>query len=251
VGCTFEGNLAAQIGKNSQGDDVIRENGSGGAINSDGIHNRVFLVNSTLGGNSTTIGKGGAVAVLPSNLYYDHIILFEKSFDGRTLSQSIDQGPRLPGPHPGTTLFQIDNTTIAHNSANGQYKLDDQLGKNILHGARGGGIAVIPDENYLLGGVVSITSTIVALNTTAAVGFGPDIWCADDTVSLTNLIGLPGQFNLVGAHGDPTMGGSGQFNLATSVSPGTQSLPLDPLLDPLANYGGSTKTYRLRFEPNA
>jgi hypothetical protein len=114
VGCTFEGNLAAQIGKDNNGDDVIRENGSGGAINSDGIHNRVFLVNSTLGGNSTTIGKGGAVAVQPFQVYYDHIILFEKSFDGRTLSQSKDQGPRPPGPHPGTTLLVRSSMAFAN-----------------------------------------------------------------------------------------------------------------------------------------
>jgi len=141
----------------------------------------------------------------------------------------------------GRSRTEIYNSTIVGNQASGNVLTDNQ-GMKYVAGGRGGGIAIVTDDNGGMDGDVELTSTIVATNTVQPEplaipgGSGPDIWTTD-TGPVTALGGKG--FNLVG------VGDNGQFGLLGQS--GTLVVPLDPQLYPLAYNGGHVRTHAIDY----
>lgn len=109
----------------------------------------------------------------------------------------------------GTGQMTIVNSTIAYNNTTAGY---------------GGGIQVTG------AGTVTLHNTILAANTAGASAF-QDVIGALSAASSYNLIGQ--------------VGGSGLTNNVNGNKVGTATVLIDPLLAPLGDYGGSTKTHAL------
>jgi predicted outer membrane repeat protein len=239
VACTFVGNMAAGP-MVVDGHAVVVETGSGGAIHMEGVVNELYLVNSTFSANiagyNGGFGKGGAIAFLGSNLYYDHKTIFNTNYDARTMMLVLDQSDPPPGPvffeH---SHLQIANCTIADNSSNGA--VDEFL---VLQGGCGGGLAVLVGSQGNYEGDEIISSTIIAKNQVTG-GFGPDVWAANAAPGAS----ATGQKNLIGI----TDSGNFSVPLAKNSSNvalgGTLAALLDPLLHSLADNGGYADTYAI------
>jgi predicted outer membrane repeat protein len=260
VGCTLKNNSCAgpKLDPNDpNGGQLIIETGYGGGIYMEGLANELYVVDSTLSANMvgavsgkySGLGKGGAIGFKGEFFYYEHKIIVNKNYDDRSISVVLDQTDPDPNgpPFPGRSLLEIDNCTIAENSAAGTKDIN-----NLLQGGRGGGIAALRDTANFEG-MLFFTSTIVAKNTVPAIGIGPDLWASDDSSGSVNAPGRAYDsgnmqydkgYNLVG------IADSGNLFLSVSNS-GTLAAPLDPLLHPLAYNGGLTKTYAIGWNSPA
>jgi len=179
------------------------QDGGGIFMNSSGM---LSLLNSTLAdniatGTSTVGGQAGGLLQLQGNT-----IVSDSTFSGNSATSQAGATASEGGGlfHQGGGLTFL-NATIANNSAE-----------------RGGGLAGLatsdPSKNR-----VSLQNTIVATNSAAEIG--PDVFA----------ISLPfysNGHNLIGV-------GSNSFvNDVNSDQVGTLGSPLNPQLEPLANYGG-------------
>ena len=108
-----------------------------------------------------------------------------------------------------TGQMTIVNSTIAHNTTTGF----------------GGGIQVTGT------GTVTLHSTILAANTAGA----------SASHDVNGALGAASSYNLIGQ-----VGGSGLTNNVNGNKVGTATVLIDPLLAPLGDYGGKTKTHALR-----
>ena len=175
-----------------------------------------FLTNSTVSGNRAGSNGGG--------IYGNTVTLMvtQSTVSGNDADSS--GGGIWASPSPAES--EIVNSTITENTSD-----DDSSGTG-----SGGGI-------YLSGNVynmpgMSVRNSIIAGNTDNT-GTAPDI---DNTAAATNP-DLNIEFSLIGindgsglASGNP----DGNNNLI-----GTSGSPIDPMLDPLGDYGGPTQTHRL------
>lgn len=154
-------------------------------------------------------------------------------------------GVAVRGNSVGTTLL-IVNTTISHNTAQtesggglctlGNFSLVTTLRNvtiaNNTAGYDGGGI-------YHGSGTLNMGSSIVAGNTSLHVGYAPDINAGSAT-----LITADG--NLIGNnYSVETQFPVGQPNRTNGDWVGNAAAPINPLLAPLGNYGGTTPTRAL------
>ncbi len=213
---------------------VITENetgsgGFGGGVFHSGT-GTLTIEESTFSGNSATFGGALASGATGS------IMIAGSTFG--PFNQSVNEGGAiyLGGSTGGATT--IKNSTISGNSA----------------GASAGGIAVAAS-----GAALTVVNSTIAYNTAANISgsAGGGIRRFNGTATLHNTIVA---LNMLGSGADDVAGGLvdiSSYNLfgvgAGSTTPtgpgnkfGTIMSPIDPLLDPLADYGGPTWTHRLQ-----
>ena len=187
-----------------------------------------FTSNST----ATAFGSGGGICVLGSTfLYLDHssVTHNQASFAGGGIYQN---GPTF------TCYVSIENSTIASNRTTWVYDgfppfphgggisllsgtltvLDSTVANNVSTYVAGG-----IGKGLFTSGTAQILNTIVAGNTAASTG--PDVAGAFQSIG----------YNLIGN----SSGSVGFTNLGDRIN-------VNPLLGPLANYGGPTLTMALR-----
>ena len=195
---------------------------AGGAIANTGT---LFIDSSTIADNSATIGgaihnKGsGFVSITTSTISGNtssssgagmvNIDTASLTIGNSTISGNIAQASAGGIYNASTVAVTITNSTITANSASNA-------------GQSGGGIL------NLSAGTIKLKSTILAKNSAPT---GPDI-ASNSTV--------PSQgYNLIGNNAGATI------TAATGDQIGTPAAPVDPLLGPLQDNGGPTKTHAL------
>jgi hypothetical protein len=184
--------------------------GNGGGIANSGT---LTLTNSTVISN-TAAGAGYSYS-FGGGIYSTGALMLTNSTVSGNSATSVGGGIENIG---GTVT--LANSTVADNSGGGIYNIafgTVTLANSTVADNSGGGI-----YNY---GKVVLSNTILAGNT--AMGY-PD--CAGGNQSL-----ISDGYNLVGV-------GDGCGGLTNGDQVGTSSNPLNPLLDPLGNYGGPTWT---------
>ena len=141
------------------------------------------------------------------------LTVVNSTISGNSKSGGTDNGGGIY--HSGTTT--ITNSTITNNRATGA-----------------GSASGVFKEFFA--GAVTVGSTIIAANVNNATK--PDV--------VESSFGFSSDgFNLIGNVGTAT----GFTSLGDQV--GSGAAPLDPLLDPLGDYGGSTQTHRLQVNSTA
>ncbi len=193
-----------------------RSSGSGGAILNDG--GTLTATQCTFSGNSTT--NGGAIFQTTGML---------------TLGQCTFTGNSAINGGGGAISNQSGNATLTHctlagNQATGGGAIELRNGTlSLTHCTLTGNTAVSSGGGAnIFGGTMTLENSIVSGNTLGAFGPGRDIF-NDINATLTrsgaNLVGVVSAFG--------TLNGPGTISTA------------DPLLAPLGNYGGPTKTFAL------
>ena len=222
---------------------------SGGGIYNGGV---LIAINSTFTGNSATssvgggISGGGTITVIgsafASNSAYAGGGIYS---DSGTLTATSDTfngniATALGGGICNSTTAIVTNSTFAGNSADtggGIYNIGPLMATNSTFTDNsaeitGGGI-----ENY---DTLTLNNTIVADNTAP---LGSTIY-GQDGPNIHGQVQPTSAFNLIGD-------GSGITNLTALEEPalsnliGTTADPINPLLAPLADYGGPTQTMAL------
>lgn len=213
-----------------QGNDAVAvvANAGGGLIFFGDSTN--LIMDSTINDNEATNGGGGGIQT-------------ESSFDliNSTVSRNSANfgGGGINGSGTGL-IWTVTNSTISGNTAGssgGGIRIDNAtlvlnnatITDNTATNGSGGGI-----DNPNSGNVVEIQNTIVAGN------FDLDDGATPDCRSFASNAPISGGYNLIGDD-------SGcMFTMATGDQLGTAGAEIDPMLDPLANYGGPTETHRLQ-----
>lgn len=212
TGClsVFEGGGIHNTGLLNVGGSTISggfASGSGGAIFStaSGI---VSIANSTISGNTATSGVSGIGGGIASQ---GGLTVLNSTISGNTATNTENQSSCGGGIYSSGTLT-VANSTVTGNTVT-------QTGG----GTQAGGI-------LRAGGSASIRNTIAGANVNNA------------TVADVNAVGATGftssGFNLIGNRGNVTFG-------ATGDQSSTGASPLNPLLGPLQNNGGTTSTHAL------
>jgi hypothetical protein len=129
----------------------------------------------------------------------------------------------------GAGVYNFDTLTLTNCTISGNYAASDQ------GGASGGGL--------FNGGTATLTNCTISGNIGGGLANGGTVTLANTIVAGNNGADVAGAFtsqgnNLIGA----TDGSSGWVS---SDLTGTSAQPLNPLLAPLANYGGRTQTMAL------
>ncbi|MEG4028122.1 MULTISPECIES: Calx-beta domain-containing protein [unclassified Microcoleus] len=187
--------------------------GSGG-----GIYNReggtVKVTNSTLSGN--TVGGFFENGLFGGGIYNDNgtVEVTNSTLSGNTATNA---GSRGAGIYNKAGTVTLTNSTLSGNKANPSNSVPSF--PSLSSPASGGGI--------WNGGTVNVKNTIIALNSATT---DPDVFGSFAS----------GGYNLIG---DGT--GSTGFT-AVGDQVGTAAAPIDPLLNPLADNGGSTQTLALQ-----
>ncbi|MEG4943736.1 Calx-beta domain-containing protein [Microcoleus sp. F4-D5] len=187
--------------------------GSGG-----GIYNReggtVKVTNSTLSGN--TVGGFFENGLFGGGIYNDNgtVEVTNSTLSGNTATNA---GSRGAGIYNQAGTVTLTNSTLSGNKANPSNSVPSF--PSLSSPASGGGI--------WNGGTVNVKNTIIALNSATT---DPDVFGSFAS----------GGYNLIG---DGT--GSTGFT-AVGDRVGTAAAPIDPLLNPLADNGGSTQTLALQ-----
>ncbi|MEG4214283.1 Calx-beta domain-containing protein [Microcoleus sp. Pol14C6] len=184
-----------------------------------GIHNReggtVKVTNSTLSGNTATGPRSGfGYGAFGGGIYNDNgtVEVTNSTLSGNQVTKPSSSGAGIYNQAGTVTLT---NSTLSGNIANPSTTEFDI----IVPPGSGGGI--------WNGGTVNVKNTIVAQNIAAT---GPDVFGSFAS----------GGYNLIG---DGT-GSTGFTGVGDRV--GTAAAPIDPLLNPLADNGGSTQTVALQ-----
>lgn len=170
-----------------------------------------FIGNSTINDNQALAGNGGGLFMLAAPVGTEfgsqNLDVNSSTFSGN--SATAQGGGIYVSEIFGFTDFAgIYTSTIARNSA-----------------SQGGGL-------YIADAGVALRSSLVATNTAAT---GTDVWGSfsfdnrNEENSTSNLIGI----------------GVGATGLDSSNLIGTAELPIDPLIGPLQDNGGETKTHAL------
>ena len=184
--------------------------GGGGVMND---HGTMTITGCTISNNSasqyglTVTSKGGGILNDSGSL-----IITNSTISGNTCS-AFSPEPLFPGVAYGGGIsnggdLQITSSTIAHNSASGD-------------NAFGGGIYGT--------GPTRTDSSIIALNSAST---GPDLAGAGGLQSTG--------YNIIGNNADAVI------NSQPTDQIGTPAAPINPLLGPLADYGGPTLTHALQ-----
>jgi hypothetical protein len=193
----------------------------GGIVNSAtaAIANTVTLIvsNTTLSGNSAGYAGGGIFNKSDSPTAHATLTLTNCTLSGNSAVGADLNGIHLSGAGGGIAnqggTATVSNSTLSGNNADGAI-----FGAGIFNGAP----ATATDPNSLF----TLESTIVAANT------GVDVYQGSvDGGSTDNLIG------------DGTS--SGLTDGVNGNQVGSAASPINPLLAPLANYGGPTQTMAL------
>jgi CSLREA domain-containing protein len=198
----------------------------GGGIENDG-GGTVTLTNSTVRGN-TAIGVGGGISNHSGGItFISSTVSNNSSFDGAGIfnqegrlnltNSTVSRNSAASGMGGGILnlsrgALKLRNTTVAHNSA--------------IQG--GGGIRT--------SGPLTLTNSLVARNTAPQ---GPD-------VLKSGGITVTARFSLLGIGQ-----GSGVSDGLNGNQVGSLGTPLDPLLGPLADNGGPTRTHALLLDSPA
>jgi hypothetical protein len=186
--------------------------GSGGGIyNSQG--GTVKVTNSTLSGNK--VGGFFDRGLFGGGIYNDNgtVEVTNSTLSG---NETTNAGSRGAGIYNQAGTVTLTNSTISDNKVNPSNKAPLFP---LLYSPAGGGI--------WNGGTVNVKNTIVAQNTAAT---DPDV-----SGSFAS-----GGYNLIG-------NGTGSTGFtAVGDRVGTAAAPIDPLLNPLTNNGGSTQTRALQ-----
>jgi CSLREA domain-containing protein len=178
----------------------------------------VNLINSTVSNNTANNASGDSAAGIVTHAATLNIINSTISGNVVTGGGSGNGGAiRISGGAGGVS---ITNSTITNNSTDG------------LSSTNAGGIAN-------LFGTVTIRNSIVAGNT----GTVPDVYADIDGIYISSGYNLIGKNNGAETH-FPVGNPNGNHDIV-----GTISAPVDPRLDPLANYGGTMPTHRLQTLP--
>jgi hypothetical protein len=250
VGCTISYNRAG---------------GAGGGLETDGT-GRINIINSTIRGNVCTNQGGG--------IWLDAIGNGSAALN--VTSTQIDSNQALTGVgggigNAGNGGVFIVSSTLANNfsgSAGGGFDDANGLGTFVAYistfannsaAAQGGGIAVSSTTNTTTLDNCTVTGN-QSLGNTSTPGAGGGILSASGAVTINNSViagNSSGPANLTGgvapnldaaATGQGNFVGSGDAHL-TGITNGTQNnqvgtlaRPLNPLLGPLQNNGGTTLT---------
>jgi hypothetical protein len=175
--------------------------GSGAGVRN--VIGSLNIQNSTIAGNAAGATGGGVQ-------YQGGSGLITNSTISANLATTAGGGLRVA--FTSGSGVTVRNSTISNNTCNG--------GAN-----SGGGVSVIT------GAVITLSSTIIAANSSAAAG---DLSGSPQAGSSFNLIG-----NDTGLTGGTVVNGTNGNQVGTAVS------PIDPLLGPLQNNGGATRTRML------
>ena len=243
--CVIEGNNANGAG------------GTGGGIRST---NTLTIMNSTISGNASIASTSGGLSFAGSNLTIAHTMIFGNGAFGNgggmnisaTVSVAINNSTisnNTAGASSGGMFANrgtITNTTISNNTANGALATDG-----------GGGLRIQAGVNS-----VSLTSCTITANSApnSTTGARSGIWHETGTLNITNSIIAANVAQDIQRDGTGVITSAG-FNLIgenTSVTTefpaglpsgtnyvGTDAVPLNPMLGPLAYNGGRTFTHAL------
>jgi len=182
-----------------------------------GNNNTVNLINSTVSNNTANVSSGQTAGAIVTHAATLNIINSTISGNTVTGGGSANGGAIR---NSGGGIVNITNSTIANNSSDG------------LSATNAGGIAN-------LSGTVTIRNSIVAGN----VGTVPDVYGDIDGLYIS------AGYNLIGKNnGAETNFPAGNPNFNNDIV-GTSAAPVDPRLDPLGVYLGTTPTHRLQTSP--
>ena len=196
---------------------TLNSGGNGGAVRNGG---NTTINNSTFFDNEAS-GSGGAIASF-------------KILTTNNCTFSFNEAGTFGGAINNTGIVTLNSCTIAFNRANDDggalrvrnngkiYNINSCTIFGNTTGGSGGGIQKRDSAT------VNLRNSIVAGN--IATGSGPDLFDA----SATGIVSLG--FNFIGEDTDVT------FITTTGDQVGSMLSPLDPMLNPLANYGGETDT---------
>ncbi len=210
--CSVSGNVSAggirNDGTLTVDSSTISENNGlrGGGIENYGD---LTIVKSTVSNNVGDFASalgGGAGGVFSRD---GTLTITNSTISGNLKRNAHDNGGGIWTNSPTT----ITNTTIANNEG------------NVLSSSDASGI-------FAVSNLVTIRSTIIAANVNNST--------VPDVVAGSGGGFLSGGWNLIGNAGAVTT-----FNFLGDQT-GTAAAPLNPLLDPLGNYGGMTETHRLQ-----
>ncbi len=231
--CEFSFNTAAFSGGGIRNDGVMTINLSDIILNQAGIRGAgifngplgsLTINDSNVNGNDNDPGTGGGGISNEGTLTVNRSLI-----DGNL---TLGNGGGIENLN-GTGIVTITNSTISFNSAfnangggifnslTGTINLNNSTVTNINFAVNGGGI--FND----IGSTVNARSSIIAKN--QATTAGPDVSGGYASPS----------FNLVGE----SDGSSGFVNGVNNNIVGTTAMPVDPLLGPLADNTGPTRTY--------
>jgi hypothetical protein len=210
--CVFDGNVAeGPFG--------------GGGLALLGTDGEVRVIRSTFFDNEAAHenGTGGGILATPGG----NVVILEASTVSGNLANSSGGGILLRVASPGVTgALIVRDSTITRNVADAE---DEPAGE-------GGGIAFsmgVGSEATL-----ELHNSVVADNEDFGNLIRPDLHCSGDVQLLAS------GFSFVGSNeGCATLFPAGSPNAAGDWV-GTAAAPLDPVLDPLGDYGGPTPTHR-------
>lgn len=190
--------------------------GVGGGALYLGVNGLLQISECTISGNSAADYYGGGGIHVRGGTPAAGSYIRNSTITGNSCTNS-GTGGGLALYFDGT--LPIANCTITGNTAQGY----------------GGGIAALGGEFFLPPTIVLQSSIVAGNSASGAADSGPDLY-----FNATFLINVPGNNNLIG------VANSGNFSLTgTGNLTGTLASPLNPLLAPLANNGGPTKTHSL------
>lgn len=230
-GTTTEISFSAFSGNEATGGNEVVSltngaDGKGGAIYLSSSAVITALENSTLSDNEVS-GGTALIALVPDlGSNGGAIYLLDASLAANNSTLSGNQAPDGHGGAIdlfGTSTFSLYNSTITQNNSG------VDLG--------GGGIFI-----HNTATVANLISNIVAANSDAGTPAGQDIY--EEPGALNVLAITTAQNNLVGVAGPGS--GNSIVNGVNGNITGSVTNPLNPLLAPLANYGGPTETHALR-----
>jgi parallel beta-helix repeat protein len=221
----------------------------GGAVYNTGSFSSLTINNSILSGNSASFGGGiensaGSLTVSDSTLS----------------GNSAGSGGGVFNGSPAGSLLQasltISDSALSGNSAYNGGGIANAGTLTISDSTLSGNSASNGGGGIYAESAVTVSNATIAVNTAASAGGGLYVTSSSvnvvlhNTLVATNLSGgkpsdvsgsldsTTSNYNLIGD-------GSGGLSIANYNLLGTSAKPLNPLLAPLANYGGSTKTMAL------
>ena len=228
------GGISARRGASTLEHVRVVENRPGGGISV--FQGSFTLTNSTIARNSGT--NGGGIAVFAARVDISRTTIANNTalgHGGGIFNTTGDPFGRL------SSTVTLVNSTVSHNLAalgGGIDDFDDLGGANlvvrsstiVLNSAFEAGGGIRQQDGIEQGNGVSLSNTLVALNTAPA---GPDVQAGEGIFARFSLIGNGSGSGLTNTDG----------NQVGNVTPNAG--PIDPLIGPLQDNGGLTRTHRL------
>jgi hypothetical protein len=190
----------------------------------------IFLTNSTVSGNTATFVGGGGLASNSGS-----ISLTNSTVSGNTANFSGG------GLYSGSGSISLTNSTISGNTANfsggGLCSYSGSI--SLTNSTVSGNVAKYGAGIYLNKSEASLTATnsIVARNSLTSGGSAPDVLPKNGgSITLDHT--------LIGDNSETTLSASATVDANGNLI-GSSFAPIDPLLGPLADNGGPTKTHSL------